>query len=57
MALCHQAQLNGVVLLKIDGAVHEILMKNMLDIQFLRDIHNIGSGPQTIIFYFYYRIG
>ena len=29
MALSHQARLNGVVLLKIDGAVHEILMKNM----------------------------
>ncbi len=29
MALSHQARLNGVVILKIDGAVHEILMKNM----------------------------
>ena len=29
MALSHQARLNGVVLLKINGAVHEILMKNM----------------------------
>ena len=28
MALFHQARLNGVVLLKIDGAVLEILMKN-----------------------------
>ena len=30
MALSHQVQLNGVVLLKIDGAVPEILMKTCL---------------------------
>ena len=29
MDLSHQARLNGVVFLKIDGAVLEILMKNI----------------------------